>query len=1141
MKLFHRRPSNTLLLLLLCSTLSAVSAQSPNVLSDKPEAAQELSPERIESGRKAVEADASLDDARKQKALGMYDQAAQWLQQAVEAKAQLTQLESLVNLAPQKIEEIRNGKARAAHKRAEVEPIVASASLESIELALSGEQLALQQAREAQRKHEDELARLLVGSKGLSEEIGARMKALEQIESDLKAPAVDEPAPLAQARQLMLQSRRTLRQAELSQLKLRLGSHDLLTNLAQAERDLSSAEVVELQKRVDTLSQAAQKLREEQAREARQQADELKSKSETLPEPLQIIAQENARYRTELEGLISREQSVLADLEAARLGLDGVKSDFDRTRQRVDVVGTTQAIGKMLARRRGELPSLQSYRRNTAQRGAEIGRATDRQIDIEELLRQRGDVRTVIANTLNALPEAERTRYEPDISELARVRRDALNELQKVYGRYIGQITSLDLAKRQLVEVAGAYVKYIDDQLVWVPGAGVTELFDLVGIGEGVFWLLAPGQWAQLAVDAMTLLQKRPLWIVLLAALFLLLLNRRRRSMQRLESITRSILKVRTDAFKYTLLALLDTAIIIGAWPLLLIASGWLFATLSTSASFTLAVAAGLIKAGTLWVSITMVIQICRTHGLGDRHFGWPKPVRDSLIREFSWLFPLAVPLGFLVALAAGADLPSSVKSVGRVAFIFLMLASSVFVYRLLRRGTPMIEALRGGDGSASRPLLQLHFLWFPLLLLLPLTFAAISIAGYHYAALHLEQRADLTFWFFVALFLLKELLLRSLYIVNRRMRLEEALRRREELRAEREREETRSEDETPQIPLDIPEVNFEALTEQNKRLVRAGFLFGSVIGVWSIWSDLLPALGFLNNTELPFHASRIVDGIVKEVPVTLGDLTLGLILVAITVLAAKNIPGVLEVSLLQRLPLDAGVRYAITSLTQYTIAGIGVLIAFSTLGLQWSSVQWLVAALSVGLGFGLQEIVANFISGIILLFERPIRVGDVVTINNTTGKVARIRIRATTIINWDKQELLIPNKEFITGQVINWTLSDRLNRILVVVGVAYGSDIDKAMKLMLEVAHDNENVLEDPEPVVSFDAFGDNALTLTLRSYLDSLDNRLATITALHRSVNERFAAAGINIAFPQRDVHLDTSKPLDIRVHPVPTDARP
>jgi potassium-dependent mechanosensitive channel len=332
--------------------------------------------------------------------------------------------------------------------------------------------------------------------------------------------------------------------------------------------------------------------------------------------------------------------------------------------------------------------------------------------------------------------------------------------------------------------------------------------------------------------------------------------------------------------------------------------------------------------------------------------------------------------------------------------------------------------------------------------------------------------------------------------------------------------------------------MNFDELNEQSKRLVRAGFLFGAVIGVWSIWSDLLPALSFLNSTELPFRASRIVDGIAQEVPVTLGDLTVGLIMVVITVLAAKNIPGVLEISLLQRLPLDAGARYAITSMTQYAIVGVGVLMAFSTLGLQWSSVQWLVAALSVGLGFGLQEIVANFISGIILLFERPIRVGDVVTIDDITGKVSRIRIRATTIINWDKQELLIPNKEFITGRVINWTLSDKINRILVVVGVAYGTDVNQAMQLMLEVARENQEVLDDPEPVVSFDAFGDNALNLTLRSYLGSLENRLETITELHRAINERFTAADICIAFPQRDIHLDTSKPLDIRVHRTPAD---
>ena len=163
---------------------------------------------------------------------------------------------------------------------------------------------------------------------------------------------------------------------------------------------------------------------------------------------------------------------------------------------------------------------------------------------------------------------------------------------------------------------------------------------------------------------------------------------------------------------------------------------------------------------------------------------------------------------------------------------------------------------------------------------------------------------------------------------------------------------------------------------------------------------------------------------------------------------------------------------------------------------------------------------------------------GDVVTIDNTTGKVARIRIRATTIINWDKQELLIPNKEFITGRVINWTLTDKINRLITTIGVAYGSDVQKAMDLMIEAARENPEVLDEPPPVVSFDGFGDNALTLMLRSYLGSMDNRIATLTAINKAIDAKFKAAGISIAFPQRDIHLDTDKPLDIRLHHAPPD---
>jgi potassium efflux system protein len=210
----------------------------------------------------------------------------------------------------------------------------------------------------------------------------------------------------------------------------------------------------------------------------------------------------------------------------------------------------------------------------------------------------------------------------------------------------------------------------------------------------------------------------------------------------------------------------------------------------------------------------------------------------------------------------------------------------------------------------------------------------------------------------------------------------------------------------------------------------------------------------------------------------------------------------------------------------------VGVAWIFGALGGSWSEIQWIFAALGVGIGFGLQEIVANFISGLIILFERPIRVGDVVTVGTTDGIVTRIQIRATTIRNWDQQELLVPNKNFITQEVTNWSLSDQTTRILINVGIAYGSNADRAMLILEEIAERHPRVLEDPAPFVVFEEFGDNALLLSLRCYIDDIDFRLRTITEINQVIYRELNEAGIEIAFPQRDVHLDTRRPLDIRV---------
>ena len=200
-----------------------------------------------------------------------------------------------------------------------------------------------------------------------------------------------------------------------------------------------------------------------------------------------------------------------------------------------------------------------------------------------------------------------------------------------------------------------------------------------------------------------------------------------------------------------------------------------------------------------------------------------------------------------------------------------------------------------------------------------------------------------------------------------------------------------------------------------------------------------------------------------------------------------------------------------------------------------WGSVgracSGLVAAFGVGLGFGLQEIFANFVSGLLLLVERPVRVGDTITVGGVTGIVTRIRIRATTIQDWDLKELVVPNKDLVTGQLLNWTLSDAANRVTVFVGVAYESDVDQVTRVLREIVTGTPLVLETPPPKVTFEEFGDSALKFSIRAYVRDVEERLPAIHALHTAIAHRFRREGIEIAFPQMDIHVRPGAPEQLR----------
>ena len=263
------------------------------------------------------------------------------------------------------------------------------------------------------------------------------------------------------------------------------------------------------------------------------------------------------------------------------------------------------------------------------------------------------------------------------------------------------------------------------------------------------------------------------------------------------------------------------------------------------------------------------------------------------------------------------------------------------------------------------------------------------------------------------------------------------------------------------------------------------------------------------------------------EDPIALGDLSivpadilLFFVIVWLTFKLSQLFSFVLDTDVMPHIDLPRGVPGAITKLSHYVFVVIGVMIAASAAGLDFSKINLIVGALSVGIGFGLQNVVNNFVSGLILLFERPIRVDDKIQLGQLFGTVKNIGMRASIVRTFQGAEVIVPNANLISAEVINWTLSDERRRMELPVGVAYGTDPKMVIDLLIEVAEGHPDVLDDPEPAALFLGFGDSSLDFQLRAW--TRDDHVRVSSELLVAINSALADAGIEIPFPQRDLHL-------------------
>lgn len=1112
-----------------------------------------------------------------------YQEALDALSRAAAADAKTIESDRYTNEAPALLEVIRQELAQppAPPKL----PIPEGATLGQIETLASQASSDLQALRGQLETLQAESTRRSERRRAITDQLGSLRSQLSELLLKLQA-AEREPGEgeAAAAKLLSYRARKIAFEAEIRSLEREVASYDARREVLPARRDLAQRRLQSAEALATAWQTEVTSRRQSEAEAAAREAARLRRDAARRDPVLAALAVETERLadlRTGESGITSRIDRISVRLREAAARLGEMRSRFGTVRRRIDSYGLTRSTGQMLRKEYDALDDPADLRARQRSLTGEGTSVEDAVVRYEDERATAGDVDAEVRRILDRIAEAggdAGPETEAVARELVASRRDVLDQLVRDYTTYLGRLEEYALVNEELTLATSAYRAYIEERILWVRSVVGNRVPDPSGAVAAFAWLTSPKEWTAIGQQLRDMEAGRwtlpAIWFA--ATIIVLLLQRRARRV--VTERGREVQSYVSDRLRATVDAGIATLVLALPWPLLLLSIARVLEAPTSAGPLADALAIGLRDAAWLLLALQVVRKVVRPIGLGEAHFRWTAASTRYVRRHLRWYTPIATIAVALLVTLDSQEINAWSDSLGRLAFTVLMLATSLFLYRVLSPGAPLVSAWlaqhAGGWIARFRPL------WTTVIILLPVSLTIFAWLGYYYTAIQLARRLESTAILVAILVIAHAALQRWLFVARRRVAVEAWRRRREQL------SESGTAGDGGASSEDA--VNIPAIDAKTRKLFASAITIAAIVGLLSIWSTALPALqmldrvqvyprfewlGMISNqaiegfealddpegvlhgpaaapaatpsaAEAPSATSTVrspmpmgpgmsaapaaAEGSVEPVVITLADIGVFLVVLVVTTVLTQNVPGLVEIVLLQRLPLDSGSRYAIATIVRYTILIVGIGLAATLLGVPWARVQWLVAALTFGLAFGLQEIFANFISGIIILIERPVRVGDTVTVGAVSGTVARIRMRATTVIDWDRKELILPNKSFITDPVVNWTLNDSTIRLIVPVGVSYSSDARLVERALLEIGRRQTTVLADPEPSVVFGGFGDSALNFELRVFLPGIDHLVATRHALHLAILERFRQDGIEISFPQRDLHIRTAEGL-------------
>ncbi|HOQ05597.1 MAG TPA: mechanosensitive ion channel [Anaerohalosphaeraceae bacterium] len=1081
----------------------------------------EISEEKVLQYRKAVEQDSSVQGQTRQKLFELYDKALALLTQNKELQSRVESFRQMQASLPEKMEKARQ--TLAALNQSSGLPSAEGLSIAELEEKLAAARTDWDEARKNAEQVQQEMLRRTQRRAQIPQELLTARGQMDQIKQQMPPLVVPfRAAEPAQATALVSQIQIETFRLQMELLEEEEKAYAAAEALMMLERDVSSRRLAEAERRVRCWEQALQQARLREVQQIQAQAEQAAHQSQGTHPVLQQLLLENAELASLQTERIRQLEENARYAMMVETQLRNVSKDYEGIQTQIARAGqVTSALGVLLVTKKNDLPDLREHRKQIRRRMMESSAV---QLEWGKYDRQWSDLADVSGQAAFRLASAGLSERDEDYSallpkviELLSRQRELLQNLTASTMQYLTALAQLDIQERALVSTVQTYQRFIEENSFWVKNTSLFSLRDfwsVLRVGRewisGSRWRQIFSAWRQDVVEEWGL-------HILCAAGWIGLFRCRNWFKKRLRELAQKVSKVNSDRYLYTVYALLLSILSASIGPLVPFYLGWRLKVNSALFPETASLAAGLL-ASSVCLFVYRFLQIfCAPAGLGE-HFRLPADFLSAFRRHIGWYFQILIPLVFVWYLTEDAAIEEAARNgVLRLLFLARQILLMMFLLIVLRPSGFLSSYLH-----RVQWLYTFRYAWYGLCWLVPLFFCYLSVLGYGFTARQLEQRLQETILFLLAVLFVYGMLIRWLSVLQQSLHLQSIGPLEPAASAEQAAPSKESRMEHS------PEW-FAHLFGQTRKLINALVIVLMAAGVFWIWRSVLPAFGVLEKVHL--WSSSDAQGQVKDI--TMAGLFRALIITILTVILTRNIPGFLEVSLLRRFPLDAGVRFAITSVSRYVLVIVGILLVSSELGIRWSSIQWLIAALGVGLGFGLQEVFANFICGLLLLLERPLRVGDVVTIGEVTGRVTRIQTRATTIQLWDRKELVVPNREFITGRLINWTLSDTVLRLAFPVGVAYGSDIKKVEQVLYRIARSHPNVIQDdPAPRVVFDSFGDSALQFELRVYIPSMDCLVDVKHQINCAIDEEFRKEGIKIAFPQRDLHIRSIQaPLPIQ----------